>query len=376
MLRLAIDESELMPSEAQTEVSWRVGRSIAIELDVAAYYVRLGADALPLSLSELAITIPPNWFEEFDALTIGNGATRLMSVVELLARWAGVVDDDDYDTASAAMRELTVDSAAHNVTASTGLLPASNLNGADRLVDLEERLAQQMWNPFGLDDAPPSEDDDTVKAAIGALAGQSNHGRFWHWLDRFYYEAYGPWRATRKGVMEAADERAIAGLGSASGTGVPELEWLPDINPLRKKQALGDAVRAGDLNVIFWTEPFGLADTWALFPGTVLTSTAEQGHLYEHYHAARDDLANRLSALADPTRLRILKMIQMHDLDNTQIAGCMDVSRPTVSVHAKVLAEAGLISTRRKGRQAVHTSEPGAITALFEELSNFLDGAE
>lgn len=376
MLRVAVDESEPMPREVDTGVKWRIGRSIAIELDVAAYYVRLGADALPLSLSELVLTIPPNWFEEFDALTLSKGATRLMSIVELLARWAGVVDDDDYDTASAAMRELTVDSAAANVSASTGLAAARNLDGVDRLVDLEERLAQQMWNPFGLEDAPPSEDDDAVRAAIGALAGQSNHGRFWHWLDRFYYEAYGPWRATRKDVMEAADERAIAGLGSVSGTGVPNLEWLPDINPLLKKQAVGDAVRAGDLNVIFWTEPFGLADTWALFPGTVLTSTAEQGHLYEHYHAARDDLAKRLSALADPTRLRILKMIQMHDLDNTEIAGCMDVSRPTVSVHAKILAEAGLISTNRKGRQAVHTSEPGAITALFEELSNFLDVAE
>ena len=84
--------------------------------------------------SELVLTIPPNWFEEFDALTLGKGATRLMSIVELLARWAGVVDDDDYDTASAAMRELTVDSAAANVSASTGLAAASNLDGVDRLV--------------------------------------------------------------------------------------------------------------------------------------------------------------------------------------------------------------------------------------------------
>lgn len=365
-----------MSSEVQTEKGWRVGRSIAIELDVAAYYVRLGADALPKSLSELALTIPPNWFEEFDALTQGKGETRLMSVVELLARWAVVVDDDDYDTASAAMRELTVGTAIDNVSASTGLLPAAELKGVDALADLEERVAHQMWSPFGMADAPPSETDDAVTAAIGALVGQPNHGRFWHWLDRFYYEAYGPWRATRRNVMDAADERAIAGLGSTSGTGVPDLGWLPDINPLLKKQPVGDAVRAGDLNVIFWTEPFGLADTWALFPGTVLISTAEQGHLYEHYHVARDDLAKRLSALADSTRLRILRMIQMHDLDNTQIASCMGVSRPTVSVHAKVLAEAGLISTRREGRQAVHTSEPDAIKNLYEELSAFLDVVE
>jgi DNA-binding transcriptional ArsR family regulator len=365
-----------MSSEVQTEVGWRLGRSIAVELDVATYYVRLGADALPKSLSELVLTIPPNWFEEFDALTLEEGETRLMSIIELLARWAGVVDDDDYDTASAAMRELTVDSATDNMSASTGLLAASDLDGVERLADLNERAVQQMWSPFGLTDTPPSEDTDAVTAAIGALVGQPNHGRFWHWLDRFYYEAYGPWRTTREGMMDAADERAIAGLGSASGTGAPNLEWLPDMNPLLKKQPLEDAVQAGDLNVIFWTEPFGLADTWSLFPGTLLTSTAEQGHLYEHYHAARDDLAKRLSALADSTRLRILRMIQMHDLDNTQIANCMDVSRPTISVHAKVLAEAGLISTRREGRQAVHKAEPDAIKNLFEELSAFLDVVE
>ena len=60
----------------------------------------------------------------------------------------------------------------------------------------------------------------------------------------------------------------------------------------------------------------------------------------------------KLKALADPTRISILRMIRYFDADNTQIAGWLDVSRPTVSVHAKTLAEAGFISTERDGRQA------------------------
>jgi ArsR family transcriptional regulator len=367
------NDADVTDGGESSNPGWRVGRSIAIELDVAAFCVRLGADALPKSLSDLVLTIPSNWFDEFDALTSGTGKSGLMSIVELLARWAGVVDEDDYDVASAAMRELTVEDAIRNVSASVGLEPEPDLDGVDQLIDLESRLAQYLWGPFGLAAVPPAEDEEVVMAAIHALSGQKNHGRFWHWLDRFYYEAYGPWRATRKDVMEAMDERAIAALGSASGTGVPNLDWLPPINPLIKKAPLGEAVREGKLEVVFWTEPFGLADTWALLPGTVLTSTSEQGHLYEHYHAARDDLAKRLTALADPTRLRILKMIRMHDLDNTQIANCMDVSRPTVSVHAKVLAEAGFISTRREGRKAVHACEPDAIKELFEELQDFFE---
>ena len=80
-----------------------------------------------------------------------------------------------------------------------------------------------------------------------------------------------------------------------------------------------------------------------------------------------------IESLSDPTRMGILRMIRPFDADNTQIADFMDVSRPTVSVHAKALADAGFISTERGGRQGRHGFHPDAVRKLCEDLLRYLD---
>ena len=77
--------------------------------------------------------------------------------------------------------------------------------------------------------------------------------------------------------------------------------------------------------------------------------------------------------LADPTRLKILRMIRHLDLDNTEIAAYLQISRPTVSIHARQLREAGLIETHKEGRQAKHAVRAAAVRALFHDLERFLD---
>lgn len=95
-------------------------------------------------------------------------------------------------------------------------------------------------------------------------------------------------------------------------------------------------------------------------------SFAESGHL-------TDDLATRLHALSDPTRLAILRLIRTFSLDNTMMADYLQISRPTVSIHAKVLREAGFIRTHHEGRQAQHEIVPAALWQLFHDLKAFLD---
>jgi DNA-binding transcriptional ArsR family regulator len=52
------------------------------------------------------------------------------------------------------------------------------------------------------------------------------------------------------------------------------------------------------------------------------------------------------------------------------------IARPTASVHAKVLAEAGFITTERDGRQAGHSFNPDSITRLCDDLIRLLDVPE
>lgn len=84
-------------------------------------------------------------------------------------------------------------------------------------------------------------------------------------------------------------------------------------------------------------------------------------------------MANRAKAIADPTRLSILRIIRHFSMDNTQIADYLGIARPTVSVHAKLLREAGLIDTIQEGRQARHTVKAAEVRRLFEDLIRFLD---
>ena len=125
-----------------------------------------------------------------------------------------------------------------------------------------------------------------------------------------------------------------------------------------------DAKGAGEFKIVFLAEPFELESEWAGAPGTYMFSFAEHGIDYEYSMSVRDDLTAKLKALADPTRISILRNVRYFDADNTQIAGWLGVSRPTVSVHAKTLAEAGFISTERNGRQARHSFHPNTVRKL------------
>jgi DNA-binding transcriptional ArsR family regulator len=60
-------------------------------------------------------------------------------------------------------------------------------------------------------------------------------------------------------------------------------------------------------------------------------------------------------------------------LNNSEIAEYLEISPPLVSVHAKILRQAGLIESNREGREVHHTVVPSELRRLFAELEQFLD---
>jgi DNA-binding transcriptional ArsR family regulator len=55
-------------------------------------------------------------------------------------------------------------------------------------------------------------------------------------------------------------------------------------------------------------------------------------------------------ALADPTRLRILKLLKTRELCVCEIMIALDLTQPTASHHLKILENVGLIERRKKGK--------------------------
>ena len=66
--------------------------------------------------------------------------------------------------------------------------------------------------------------------------------------------------------------------------------------------------------------------------------------------SATDHLTSTFSALADPTRRRILAHLARGDTCVTHLARPYSMSLPAVSKHLRVLEKAGLLRRRRYGR--------------------------
>jgi ArsR family transcriptional regulator, arsenate/arsenite/antimonite-responsive transcriptional repressor len=78
-------------------------------------------------------------------------------------------------------------------------------------------------------------------------------------------------------------------------------------------------------------------------------------------------LTQVFKALADPVRLRLLSLIGAHDGGEAcvcDLTGAFDLTAPTISHHLKVLREAGLISSDRRGTWVYYRLVPAALADL------------
>lgn len=68
-------------------------------------------------------------------------------------------------------------------------------------------------------------------------------------------------------------------------------------------------------------------------------------------------------ALADETRQKIMKLCCCQELTVTEIVDALDVSQPTVSHHLKILKNAGLVASRRDGKEIYYTLNQERLAA-------------
>jgi ArsR family transcriptional regulator len=84
-----------------------------------------------------------------------------------------------------------------------------------------------------------------------------------------------------------------------------------------------------------------------------------------------------LRALAHPVRWGILQRLAAEPgicaCDFTEF---FDVSQPTISVHLKVLREAGLVSSKRNGTTICYSIAPGQLTSLGARLNRMAAAAD
>ena len=66
-----------------------------------------------------------------------------------------------------------------------------------------------------------------------------------------------------------------------------------------------------------------------------------------------------LKALSDPTRLRIMALLEAGELSVTEIHEITRLGQSRISTHLGLLTEAGLVALRKEGRRSFYGPGPG-----------------
>lgn len=350
---------------------WSVRSSILMELDLAISI--LTGEIVAGEMAEfhsLVESIKPEQLQELNSL-IGPVSSSFRPVLEPLGWLAGVLFNEDYAAATRKVGQLSVSGAMNAL----GIENNAAQNNSERLIAEFQRRRMEVFRAYGIEPNPETvrRERNELSVSFGFLEGRPRAKEFWRWLDRFFYENYQPWRASRQPQLELSRQMAVGYLGADMGQGVPPLDWLSPKNPLLRIPGLHNVVESEGCHVCFWLEPFGLTDTWSIYPGMAVVSFLPPGAIFEGFANYARQLSSGLQALSDPTRLVILRLIRNMGMNNTDMAEYLDLSRPTVSIHARILRDAGLIHTYADGRSARHEIDAGAIRKLFKDLERFLD---
>ncbi len=93
-------------------------------------------------------------------------------------------------------------------------------------------------------------------------------------------------------------------------------------------------------------------------------------------YAARVDDDKVFKALADPTRRHLLdRLFQRDGCTLTELESELEMTRFGVMKHLRVLEQAGLIITRRSGRQKLHFLNPVPIRLIDRWIDKYTERA-
>lgn len=115
------------------------------------------------------------------------------------------------------------------------------------------------------------------------------------------------------------------------------------------------------------------SDELAIVDVTASAACAQPALVSEPIDAvAAASLAQVFRALGDPVRLRLVSLIgarQGGEVCVCDLTSAFDLSQPTISHHLKVLREAGLIDSQRRGTWVYYRLVPAALERMAGLLS-------
>lgn len=79
-----------------------------------------------------------------------------------------------------------------------------------------------------------------------------------------------------------------------------------------------------------------------------------------------------IKALADETRLDILRLLGNREMNVNEIASNSTVSRPTISHHLQIMKRARILTSRKEGKEMYYSINTYVLTSLAQSILGFI----
>jgi len=83
-------------------------------------------------------------------------------------------------------------------------------------------------------------------------------------------------------------------------------------------------------------------------------------------------LSKILKAISDPTRLKIIKLLNVHDMCVCEIMSALNLTQPTASHHLNILENVGLLKYERMGKWTFYSLNNPNIIELLEKFTSLI----
>ncbi len=231
----------------------------------------------------------------------------------------------------------------------------------------EDADAAALRQSFEGRDAPPK--NKTLQAILQAWSHPAAFGEQYLAALRSYYSVFFQEEEERirpaiKLAMEQAQEKASRLSVEAL------LEDLSQGVRFTGLSTLTELVLAPS----YWITPFILYDQFSTDKQLVLFGARQAEDALVPGETVPEGMLQALKALADPTRLRILRYLAGQPLTPSQLSRMLRLRAPTVIHHLNALRLAGLVHlTLEESGERRYAMREETINSTFEVLKNFLD---
>jgi DNA-binding transcriptional ArsR family regulator len=239
-----------------------------------------------------------------------------------------------------------------------------SLDGKQRLTTNIENQIKTFYRD------PNKATKDVVRATFDAWSNRKAFGeRFYEalaaYVNNFYTEEEAriiPAQSAALAQAQAlAENTDLLTLIETLSSGV-RMDWISEVAKLV-------------LAPSFWGAPFVFFDYLDAETGIILFGARPKGITLVPGEVVPEDLLNALKALADPTRLRILRYLLEGASTPSELAKTLRLRPPTVIHHLHSLRLAGLVSVNVSAKtERLYTARRDGVLSAFQSLNQFLSG--